>query len=138
MSEFPISYQGLVYPWQCDYMGHMNVMWFTGKFDEASWHFFTQLGMTRDFLIGNNRGMAALEQTTKYLKELHAGDIVTVRTHTVELGNKTVRFLHEMCDTSTGEAVATSELLAVHFDTERRKSVPLPDDVRQKAEQLQK
>jgi len=34
--EEPITYRGLVYPWHCDHMGHMNVMWYTGKFDEAS------------------------------------------------------------------------------------------------------
>jgi acyl-CoA thioester hydrolase len=37
MSEFTITYRGTVYPWQCDHMGHMNVMWYVAKFDEASW-----------------------------------------------------------------------------------------------------
>src|SRR6266542_3912128 len=23
----PITYRGVVYPWQCDHMGHLNVMW---------------------------------------------------------------------------------------------------------------
>ena len=27
-----LTYRGGVYPWHC---GHMNVMWYTGKFDEA-------------------------------------------------------------------------------------------------------
>lgn len=31
------TYRGTVYPWQCDHMGHMNVMWYAGKFDEATW-----------------------------------------------------------------------------------------------------
>jgi acyl-CoA thioester hydrolase len=26
-------------------MGHMNVMWYTGKFDEATWTFFAFLGV---------------------------------------------------------------------------------------------
>jgi acyl-CoA thioester hydrolase len=138
LSELPISYQGTVYPWQCDHMGHMNVMWYAGKFDEATWQYFARLGMTRAFLSENNRGMAALEQTTKYLKEVHPGDILTVRTHTVEVASKTIRYKHEMSETSSGEAVAASELIAVHIDTSLRKGVILPDDVREKAEQLQK
>ena len=28
-----LSYKGTVYPWHCDHMGHMNVMWYAGKFD---------------------------------------------------------------------------------------------------------
>ena len=35
------SYRGAVYPWHCDHMGHMNVMWYIGKFDEATWTFFS-------------------------------------------------------------------------------------------------
>ena len=32
-----VTYRGTVFPWHCDHMGHMNVMWYTGKFDEATW-----------------------------------------------------------------------------------------------------
>ena len=28
------TYRGAVYPWHCDHVGHMNVMWYVGKFDE--------------------------------------------------------------------------------------------------------
>jgi acyl-CoA thioester hydrolase len=31
------TYRGTVYPWQCDHVGHMNIMWYVGKFDEANW-----------------------------------------------------------------------------------------------------
>jgi acyl-CoA thioester hydrolase len=29
-----LTYRGTVYPWQRDHIGHMNVMWYVGKFDE--------------------------------------------------------------------------------------------------------
>ena len=32
MSEWKTTYRGIVYPWHCDHMGHMNVMWYAGKF----------------------------------------------------------------------------------------------------------
>jgi acyl-CoA thioester hydrolase len=31
-----LAYRGTIYPWHCDHMGHMNVMWYVGKFDEAT------------------------------------------------------------------------------------------------------
>ena len=40
MPEAAITYRGTIYPWHCDHMGHMNVMWYVGKFDEATWQFF--------------------------------------------------------------------------------------------------
>jgi hypothetical protein len=33
MKEMPITHQGVVYPWQCDHVGHMNVTWYVGKFE---------------------------------------------------------------------------------------------------------
>ena len=45
--SFVITYRGTVYPWQCDHMGHMNVMWYVGKFDEATWQILSTLGLSR-------------------------------------------------------------------------------------------
>jgi len=36
--ETDATYRGTVYPWQCDHVGHMNIMWYVGKFDEANWN----------------------------------------------------------------------------------------------------
>ena len=44
-----ITFQGTVYPWQCDQLGHMNVMYYMGRFDEATWNFFFQFGLTSSY-----------------------------------------------------------------------------------------
>jgi len=46
MPELFITYRGTVYPWHCDHMGHMNVMWYVGKFDEGTWHILAKAGAT--------------------------------------------------------------------------------------------
>ena len=46
MSDLMLTYRGAVYPWHCDQMGHMNVMWYVGKFDEATWNLFAAMGVT--------------------------------------------------------------------------------------------
>jgi acyl-CoA thioester hydrolase len=61
-----VTYVGTVYPWQCDHVGHMNVMWYVGKFDEATWIFFHHIGLTPTYLRQENRGMAAVQQTIHY------------------------------------------------------------------------
>jgi hypothetical protein len=45
-----VTYRGTVYPWHCDHMGHMNVMWYMGKFDEAVWNLFLEVGLTPSYL----------------------------------------------------------------------------------------
>ena len=109
-----LTYKGTVFPWHCDEMGHMNVMWYVGKFDEATRHFFHALGLTPAFLRENKRGMAAVEQTIQYKRELLAGDIVSVHSVLLEIKDKSVRFAHEMRKVDTGEIAATTTLTAVH------------------------
>jgi acyl-CoA thioester hydrolase len=48
--ETDATYRGTVYPWQCDHVGHMNIMWYVGKFDEANWNLFARLGLTPSYL----------------------------------------------------------------------------------------
>lgn len=66
MSALPITYRGCVYPWHCDHVGHINVMHYVGKFDEATWNFFSLLGVTPTYLRDNDVGMAAVQQNLTY------------------------------------------------------------------------
>lgn len=129
------TYRGTVYPWHCDHMNHMNVMWYVGKFDEGTWNFFTLLGVTPSYLRDNRRGMAAVDQRISYQRELHAGDTVVVRTGVIELRDKAIRFVHEMRNAETGAICAITLLTGVHIDTEARKSCVLPEFLRARADQ---
>ena len=128
-----LTYKGAVLPWHCDEMGHMNVMWYVGKFDEATRHLFSELGLTPSFLRENDRGMAAVEQTIQYKRELLAGDIVTVHSALLEIKERVVRFTHEMRKADTDEVAATTTLTAVHLDKIARRACAFPAEVREKA-----
>lgn len=56
--------------------GHMNVMWYMDKFDEATWNLFAELGITPSYLREQQRGMVAVQQTISYKQELLAGDAI--------------------------------------------------------------
>jgi acyl-CoA thioester hydrolase len=128
--EALLTYRGAVYPWQCDHMGHMNVMWYVGKFDEATWQLFSAVGLTPAWLRAHDRGMAAVEQHIRYRRELVPGDLVSVRTRVLAVQDKSLRFEHEMGDDARGEVVATTELVAVHLDTVARRATSFSDEVR--------
>jgi acyl-CoA thioester hydrolase len=136
MNKPIITYRGTVYPWHCDHMGHMNVMWYVGKFDEATWHLFARLGLTPSFLRENDRGMAAVEQTIQYKRELRAGDLVTIRSSVIELKEKSIRFLHEMRKDDSDEVAATTTLVGVHLDTSARRACALPAMVSARMKEL--
>lgn len=123
------TYRGTVYPWHCDHMGHMNVMWYVGKFDEATWNLFAEFGVTTEYLRANGRGMAAVQQNITYRRELHAGDLVSVSSVMLEVRGKVAKFVHEMRKGPGGEVAAVMVLTGVHMDTGTRKSCPFPDEI---------
>jgi len=123
------TYRGVVYPWQMDHMDHMNVQFYTACFDAATWHFFAALGMNTGYFKTRRRGMAALDKRTLYKRELHGGALIRITSELLEMKPKTIRFLHRMYDSETGEEVATAEIVGAHIDTDARKSVPFPDEI---------
>lgn len=136
MAEPALTYRGTIYPWHCDHMGHMNVMWYVGKFDEATWQLFLSLGLPRSRFSSDGSGMVGVEQNIEYKRELHAGDLISIRSAILEVKEKTIRFVHEMTNDETGELAARTILVVVYFDRTARKSRPLPPDVRKRAELL--
>jgi len=113
-------------------MGHANVQYYASMFDQATWAFLSDFGITAEYMKTNRRGMAALSQQTKYILELFSGDIVEIETELLEVTDKTVRFAHAMRRRGQIDVVATSELVGVHFDTEIRKSCPFPEEIRRR------
>ena len=130
------TYRGAVYPWQCDHVGHMNIMWYVGKFDEANWNLFARLGLTPSYLRESGRGMAAVQQNITHKRELLADDIVEVRSALLEIRDKSIRFRHEMRNAETGEIAAICETTGVHMDRQARKSAPFADSIRKTAAAL--
>lgn len=126
MSKLIESYRGFVYPWSMDHVGHMNVQFYTSRFDEATWHFLAQLGLTPTFLRESNRGMVALDQHTLYKQEVLAGTLLHVQTEPLEVKRKTIRFIHRMYNSETSQEVASTELVGAFLDKAVRKTTELP------------
>ncbi len=77
--------------------------------------------------------MAAVDQHISYVQELHAGDIITIRTTLLEIKGKSIRFVHEMAHDETHQVVARTTLKTVHLDTEARKSCAFAEEISPKA-----
>ncbi len=138
MSELILTHRGVVHLSQCDHMGHMNVMWYVGKFDEATWQLFALLGMTPSFFRERQRGMAAVHQEITYQRELRAGDLIAISSRVLEIRERVLRFYHEMRNVETGEIAATTTLTGVHLDLQLRKSCPFPPEILERVRQMLK
>ena len=127
---------GVVYPWHCDHMGHMNVMWYAGKFDEATWHLLRGIGITPSYLRANRRYMAAVQQETTYKRELFAGDLITIRSRIIEIGDEVIRVSHAMLNAENDELCVTTVLRSVHLAALPRKSCPFPIDILERGRRM--
>ena len=136
MPEAMVTYRGTVYPWHCDHMGHMNVMWYVGKFDEATWQLIATLGLPAERLRQDGIVMAAVEQRIEYKRELRAGDLLTIRSSVQEVGDKTVVMVHEMTNQGTGELAARTVITGICVDAATRRARSLPADIRERSAKI--
>lgn len=135
MRKLEITYKGVVYPWHCDHMGHMNVMWYAGKFDETTWNLLSLFDLTTTYFKQENRGMVAGEQRTFYKQELLAGMTVYIKSGIAELNDKSIKFFHEMRNGETNEVAAITFLTGVHIDSKLRKACSIPEKIKEMASQ---
>jgi acyl-CoA thioester hydrolase len=132
MPDPAITFRGVVCAWHLDHMAHMNVQHYAGMFDHASWVLLAMLGLDAVYFRENDRGMAALEQSVRFQRELLAGEAIEISSGIAEIRDKTMRIHHTMRKLG-GEIAAHTTILAVHLDTRSRKSMPLPLWVRERA-----
>jgi acyl-CoA thioester hydrolase len=131
-----VTYRGATYPWQCDHIGHMNIMWYVSKFDEANWNLFARVGITPSYLREARYGMAGVQQNITYKRELLAGDVIEIRSRILEVRERVIRFVHEMRNAERDEVAAICDTTAVHRDRKTRKSCAFPPAVRLTARKL--
>jgi acyl-CoA thioester hydrolase len=113
-------------------MGHMNVMWYVGKFDEATWQILAAVGLTAARLRQDGVGMVAVEQHIEYKRELLAGDLLTIHSSVLEVREKSLILVHEMTNQETQELAARTTLTGVCIDTATRRGRPFPADIRER------
>ena len=130
------TFRGGVFPWEIDIMGHMNVRYYTAKYDEATLQFFGALGLTVAYFRDQDRGMAAVQQNTTYARELLAGDLVAITSEVLEIGERKIQFRHTMVECLTGDIASTCQITGVHIDRTMRRSTAFPDHIRTKALEL--
>ncbi len=112
-----------------DFMGHMNVMWYTHLFSRSVLGFFQTIGLTQEYFQANDTGSFVLEQHILYIAEVREGETVSVRTRALGRSDKRLHFQTFLVKEDSQTLAATSEIITVHIDMSRRRSSPLPSQV---------
>lgn len=112
---------------QCDTHLRMRPEFFIGRISDGAGALFFQAGGPPETPDADGRriGGAVLEYRLHYIRRPRFGDVIAVHSATKEVTEKTFRVGHWILDGATGEALAIAEAIAVFFDLETRKAVPI-------------
>jgi acyl-CoA thioester hydrolase len=126
-------FRGVVHPWHHDHFGHMNVRHYAPFFDDAAYHMWTLLGLPYSRMIPEHGvHTVAAQTTTRFIKELVAGDLIAIDGVVTRIGTKSTNFHLSMRHADTGALHATADLVEVFFDPKTRASAAMPEAVRER------
>ncbi|WP_431037867.1 acyl-CoA thioesterase [Streptomyces sp. P6-2-1] len=91
MSEQQFSVSVRVRGYETDVQGHLNQSVYLQYAEHARWELFHAAGITQRDLAKAGIGPVVLETTIRYLRELRAGDEVTIGCALLWSGGKTFR-----------------------------------------------
>lgn len=125
----PVTHQAAVLEEYRDEMDHMNVMWYTYLFAEATRQMFIDLGLTTEYFTSHSAGSFMLECHTRYVAEVLVGDNLAVRTRILGRTAKRLHAMHFMIRTDDHRLAATLEIICAHVDMATRRTSPFHETV---------
>lgn len=124
------TYRGLVMAQETDSNEHMNVQFYTTRFDMASGQFLAVLGKDFQKMKAEKIGFAYVAMDIRYIKEVLEDDPIHIVTQVLEVGNKVVTIKHEMIHSITKKLHSDAIAKWVLFDMNLRKAIPLDEETK--------
>lgn len=135
MTEARQTYLGVVYPWQCDAIGHLTTRFYMAAFDESSWHFLREAGYDPAVLERDRIGWADVRHEIDYLRELAAGELYYIESRPLRIGNSSVVYQMEMKTSRDDASCARLVATTVQFHLDKRRATPLLPAVRERLQE---
>lgn len=124
----------IVLPAHCDSYGHMNVRHYAGFFDDAGWHILGCAGISLADVRGRGLGTVVATLTIEFHHEITAGQLALIKGAVTRVGSKSFGYELRLYEADSMTHCATEKAVEVCFDTQARKAVALPDDLKRKLE----
>ncbi len=122
--------------WEIDILGHLSFHFHVQRFSLAAGQAMAAMGMNGEYLRQSRHGMSTFEIELKFLREIGAGDLLSIRSGLVHLGATSFRFVHHMFNERQGTLAAVMSQYGVHLDMDARRPAPFPSDLRARSEAL--
>lgn len=116
---------------ETDALGHVNNSSYFIYLEEARIAFVESL--EQDMEMRNWQFILASVKCD-FIKQAYFQQVLTIKTYTTKIGNKSFNLEHEVVDAKTKEIIAKGSATMVCFDFKKQKAVPISEDLRKKLE----
>ena len=96
------TYRGVVYRWELDHNDHFTVAYYFQRFADAGHAVLESLGL-------EPAQLATADVYVRYLRELHAGDLMHVQSGVIDGDRDGFTAGHQLVNSETGDVAATVE-----------------------------
>jgi acyl-CoA thioester hydrolase len=132
MSDFHFYHPIEVRYGDLDPQGHVNNAKYLTYFEQARLAYWIQLGFFRKEQSFMELGVILADVHLTYREPIYYGENIKVGVRVAKLGNKSMTWEQNVVDTDTGKVVATGEIVVVAYDYKAEKTIPIPQEWREK------
>ena len=111
-----ISTRGAVMSWECGAGGTLAPQGYMARAYGGIAHIKHRMGLTQNLANEKHWGSAALEYKIDYRRALRPGDIYSLHSGLIAIGEKMFRFGHRLSDDPRGETCAIFDVVGCMFD----------------------
>lgn len=128
--------RGTINKWEMDAFGFAHLRFRMNTYTSAMPHIMSRIGFSSEAREELGWGFAALDYKLDHRRPIRAGEPYTMRSGLFEMKEKTMRLVHHMVQSQTGEALGNLEFVIAMFDLKARRAMPIPDGMRELAGKL--
>lgn len=119
-----------------DFNGHLNMAYYHVLFDWCVDEVHEEMGLGDTYRRETNASTFTAEAHIVYLREIMAGDEVTITCHLLDASNKASHTLLTMSRADGAFVSAVSEQMHLHVDMATKRVTPFPNNVQAKIDAM--
>lgn len=138
MSQFNFYHPIEIRYGDLDPQGHVNNAKHLTYFEQARVAYMIELGLFTKDQSFMEIGIILADVHITYLEPVYFGQKVKIGVHIARLGNKSMTWKQNIADAETGKELAKGEVVLVTYDYLQAKTIPIPDEWRDKISAFEK
>jgi acyl-CoA thioester hydrolase len=132
MSQFRFYHPIEVRYGDLDPQGHVNNAKYLTYFEQARIAYWIDMGFFTTDQSFMEIGVILADVHLTYLAPVYFGQKIKVGVHVARLGNKSMTWEQNVVDVESGKELAKAEIVIVAYDYRQEKTIPIPQEWREK------